>query len=192
MTDQLRLGSRHFQLDLHWVNNHLRLCHGMSDNLGCSPFDRLYAYGIKEIGTWLDANPGEIMTIDFEDYAQGHDNYVNDPLATYLGSKILTPAEWPAYNMRLPTKREMLAAGKQVIVINSSGILDVHGGAWIFPVTLYFGQPSAGGVLDSGAPNLDFRPEDRHCYYGIHTNPPGLDVFDTGHQQAGPDAAHLA
>jgi hypothetical protein len=206
MTDQLRQGSRHFQLDLHWFNNHLRLCHGAADNAGCSPFDRLYAYGIKEIADWLDANPGEIMTIDFEDYAdpvQGgheveHDNYVNDPLQAYLGSKILTPAEWPDYKMRLPTKREMLAAGKQVIVIASSGGFgslfppDTHGGTWIFNDSLFFGLPS-GLVLDpltvtsnfccSGAPNLDFRPEDRVCRTGIHSNvtstsPDGLVIFD--------------
>lgn len=201
MTDQLRLGSRHFQLDLHWVNGYLRLCHGEADGTGCSPFDRMYAYGIKEIGNWLDANPGEIMTIDFEDYscmlatpctpAQGHDTYVNDPLAAYFGSngsKILAPTDWPmcqaepcppGSKTRLPTKREMLAAGKQVIVISSSGNPDTHGGTWIFPDSLFFGFPS-GTVLnpdkDSGAPNLDFRPEDRDCETGISSNG-GLKVF---------------
>ena len=216
MTDQLRLGSRHFQLDLHWFNNHLRLCHGTLDkktgahNLGCSAFDRLYAYGIKEIANWLDANPGEIMTIDFEDYTDDypyhHDSYVNDPLATYLGSKILTPAEWPmchppsgtvtctpAYKTRLPTKREILAADKQVIVVASSGDQppDTHGGLWIFDDSVFFGF-NTGIVLDcgpdnltndlvcpNGVPNLDFQPEERVCRTGTGPNvaPPGLDVF---------------
>jgi len=208
MTDQLRLGSRHFQLDLHWVNNHLRICHGKASGAGCSLTERLYAYGIKEIAAWLDANPGEIMTIDFEDYAQGHDpDYVNDPLATYLGSKILTPAEWqmcPAnvpcttYKTRLPTKREMLAAGKQVIVITSSGDYDTAGGMWIFDDAIIFNSNSAavlncpefgqGGILglahailcDPGPPNLSFFPEGRHCFTGISSNPPGLNVLDPG------------
>lgn len=220
MTDQLRLGSRHFQLDLHWVNNHLRLCHGEATGLGCTKTERLYAYGIKEIANWVNANPGEIMTIDFEDYAdpvpggqeEEHDNYVNDPLATYLGSKILTPAEWPmciadsntpGCKTRFPTKREMLAAGKQVIVITSSGgfpnfPLDTHGGTWIFKPDLFFSVSSApvlncpefgtGGLTglihavlcDPGPLNLDFRPQDRHCFTGISSNPPGLDVFNPG------------
>ncbi|HEV2197330.1 MAG TPA: hypothetical protein VGR55_17220 [Candidatus Acidoferrum sp.] len=202
MTDQLRQGSRHFQLDLHWYNGHLRLCHGQASGLGCSLTDRLYAYGIKEIADWLDANPGEIMTMDFEDYAQPqnsdnhHDNYVNDPLAAYLGSKILTPAEWPNYSTRLPTKREMLAAGKQVLILASSGNQppDTHGGIWIFNDTLYFGIPS-GVVLDpatvtsdlccSGAPNLDFLPEVRVCRTGVSTNrDTDLSVFATGHNLA--------
>jgi hypothetical protein len=193
MTDQLWLGSRHFQLDLHWFNHHLRLCHGLADNFGCSPFDRLYAYGIKEIAAWLDANPGEIMTIDFEAYTKGVDpHYVNDPLATYLGSKILTPAEWPmcfadpnnpitpGCKTRLPTKREMLAAGKQVIVITSSGDYDTADGLWVFSNALFFNVNSA-TILDppknSGAPNLDFQPEVRRCYTGTHSNG-GLNVFD--------------
>jgi hypothetical protein len=197
MTDQLRLGARHFQLDLHWANGDVRLCHSGGQNVFCSDFDRLYAYGIKEIANWLDANPGEVMTIDFEDYVykdkdcnpiENHDKYVNDPLATYLGSKILTPAEWPDYEKKLPTKREMLALGKQVIFISSSGCPDTHGGTWIFPSTklggapvLFFPLPS-GILLASGAPNVDFRPEDRHCYTGIHAPPSGpFDILNPGY-----------
>lgn len=219
MTDQLRLGSRHFQLDLHWVNSYLRICHGMSDGTGCSNFARPYAYGIKEIADWLDANPGEIMTIDFEAYTKGVDpTYVNDPLNAYFGSsgsKILTPAEWPmcfaenpptpGCKTRLPTKREMLAAGKQVIVITSSGDYDTAGGTLIFDNALFFNVNSAalvncpefgtGGIRGlfgsiicdpnfplpgAGPVNTDFHPEDNVCLVGISSNgPPGLDVFGT-------------
>jgi len=213
MTDQLRLGSRHFQLDLHWFDGHLRLCHGAEETvlgvrvpLGCSPIDRLYAYGIKEIADWLDANPGEVMTIDFEDYSDyagsdchfigNHDTYVDDPLIAYLGyggSKILTPAEWPigtgiGEHLRLPTKREMLALGKQIIFTVSSGCVtsNTHGG-WVFSNFLY---PYMSGVLlypnASGVPNVDFDPDNRHCATGtashvldkIDNHPYGFDVFD--------------
>jgi hypothetical protein len=207
MTDQLRLGSRHFQLDLHWVNNHLRICHGEANGAGCSLTERLYAYGIKEIANWLDANPGEVMTIDFEDYSDyagsdchfigNHDTYVDDPLIAYLGyggSKILTPAEWPigtgiGEHLRLPTKREMLALGKQIIFTVSSGCVtsNTHGG-WVFSNFLY---PYMSGVLlyppsASGVPNVDFDPDNRHCVTGtashvldkIDTHPYGFDVFD--------------
>jgi len=222
MTDQLRLGSRHFQLDLHWYNNHLRLCHaeefdllGIHGALVCSPIDRLYAYGIKEIADWLNANPGEVMIVDFEDYSNAapntlggpsapsclpignHDNYVNDPLATYLGSKILTPAEWPigtGEHLRLPTKREMLALGKQIIFTASSGCPQTHGGAWIFwtfffpfmSPSLLYPPPDIFHPNIPTAPNVDFRPENRHCFTGTvshvldrphDTHPYGFDIF---------------
>lgn len=134
LTDQLSLGVRVLTLDLHWFNDHLRLCHGNPEHFGCSPTDRLYTNGIKEITTWLRANPGEVIFIQFEDRAEGHDAYVNDPIARYLGDLVYRPADGASQgfhnraNEFWPSLRELRSLGKQVIL--SSG--DTHGGTWIW------------------------------------------------------------
>lgn len=132
MTDQLNMGVRSLSLDIHWFNDHLRLCHGKDDQMGCAAVDRFYANGMKEIGNWLRANPTEVIVIGFEDYAGDHDAYVNDPIASYLvdanGDSVVykptgtgNPAFWPSL-------QDLRDAGKQVLLFSD----DTHGGEWIW------------------------------------------------------------
>jgi hypothetical protein len=177
LTDQLRLGSRHFELDLHWFANQLRLCHGKADHAGCAPDDRLYAYAIKEIRDWLQSEPDQIVTIDFEDRSDGHTADVEDPLETYIGDELFRPVDVP--DDRMPTRREMLGAGRRNGRLLIWDPQDQHSRDLISP-NLTFSLPS-GLVIDpdSDAVNLALSPYDRDCRTGLVTNAPGFDVFGT-------------
>jgi hypothetical protein len=126
MSDQLDLGSRMLWLDLHWtgLTKLVRLCHGLENHVGCSPFDRSFAFGIQEVARWLDqaGNREEIVLFDFEAYVDGHTNEVVAPLNEFLGSKIFTRADRVGdLALRWPTRRELLGSGKRVII----GAIDV-------------------------------------------------------------------
>ena len=65
ITEQLNAGIRLIDLDIY--NNDIttlpRLCHGF-----CSPFDRLFEGGLKEIAAWMRTNPDQTLLILLEDY----------------------------------------------------------------------------------------------------------------------------
>lgn len=162
-TDQLRGSVRWLSLDIVWYNNQLRLCHGdpylLDDGLGlCSLTDRLYFNAMKEIGYWLDRHPDEVIIIDIEDRfpiddnRPGSNDIVNNPIELYLDriekspfntGRVYKPGDCPQViagcvtgsEPRLPTRREMLDAGKQVIIYssNDSDNNNHRGGVWIWP-----------------------------------------------------------
>jgi hypothetical protein len=150
MTDQLRAGARLLTLDLYDLFGAPRLCHSFGPGaalVNCPltgdfliypkpPGLRYYANGIKEIRNWLDLNPEEIVFLNLEDYVvhssptdepaayQEEVAKVFDPLDTYLGARLFGgPLVTPPgqTEQRWPTRREMQANGKQVIVIDNAG-----------------------------------------------------------------------
>jgi hypothetical protein len=145
MSTQLELGSRALAIDAHWVgglilgegSENARLCHSFTEggdeiesllcrNLSIDldgnayPGMRYFANGIKEIRNWLQRNPQAIVILHIENYVGIEDAeeaaYIADPLVAYLGRWILpvTDSAQP-----LPSRAEMLAAGKRVVVIFS-------------------------------------------------------------------------
>ena len=171
-------------LDLHFVNERERLCHGSESDLGCSPFDRMYAYAILEIGNWLNSASGrkQVVTLSFEEPETGQDAHVEDPLVAYFGSKLALPEDFPQFTTlkRAPTSRELLDSGRQVVVTTR---WDTHGG------DLLFGSVALGG--DTGIlfyedadgndhPNVQFEPANSICKTGL-SNGTGfnlLNLFD--------------
>jgi hypothetical protein len=142
ITDQLRSGARLLTLDLYYLAGEARLCHSLVPAVSpeiCRvpgnpllanslyPSMRYYANGIKEIRNWLVANPNEIVFVDLEDYVLeqgGAPEVVLDPLQAYLGNLILQPplpARPGSPELRWPTRREMLASGHRVVVLDKSG-----------------------------------------------------------------------
>jgi hypothetical protein len=179
MTDQLRLGSRHFELDLHWFNDAVRLCHGDAEHRVCGKGDRLYVYGMREIRTWLSAERNQILTIDFEDRSEGHDTEVNGPIETYFRSLAFTPEMRAALpDGRMPTFREMIDADKRLLIFDPQ---DQHGAEWLHP-NLAFSFPSGQLVVGefpnaTAAPeNVRFNPVNRDCWTGLLTNNPHPDT----------------
>lgn len=95
--------------------------------------NRLYANAIKEVGQWLDAHPGEIITLIQNDYVPlDKVSLIHKPIETFLGSKVFRPIDlydalckkpgscqsmagepWPSAN-------QIRALGKQVIIFNST------------------------------------------------------------------------
>lgn len=150
-TDQLRLGARSVGLDVHYITQGgftvkaLRVCHGdfIADegepkfsghgtHPGCGLFERLYANAIKEIRNWLRANRDQVLIIPVEERVEQQDEAFLRPLEEYFGSRIFTPDMATAMGIsshRMPTTREMLDLGTQVII---STQFDFFGGEVVF------------------------------------------------------------
>jgi hypothetical protein len=136
ITDQLKTGARLLTLDLHYLEDNARLCHAFSeDGFGIAPcftpgsgFElfppglRFYSNAIKEIRNWMNRNPNEIVLINTEEYVD--ESHLLDPLRAYFGSRLLpSPLTAPPgfTNARWPTRREMLASGRRVVVFSKTG-----------------------------------------------------------------------
>lgn len=125
MTSLLNFGIRSLDLDIHHVIGKLRVCHGSTgtEATGCSGGDRTYAYAIREIADWLDANPGEVVIINIEDDAPNDLDTMLTPLEKYIGSKLWRLSDSNKYlggANRHPTVAEMLAHGKQALVLDDT------------------------------------------------------------------------
>lgn len=118
LSDQLDLGSRGLWIDLHWLAGDVRLCHGLGGplHLGCTSDDRPFAYAAREIADWLARNPGEIVFLGLERYLEGHDAEVVTTLNTFFGDEIYRSVDADRQTNPWPSRRELLTAGKQVII----------------------------------------------------------------------------
>lgn len=129
--NQLEMGVRSIELDAHWTykknfSKDILLCHGLSNHVGCGPFDREFEDGLKEVRDWLKNNPNEVIIVYIERHLDGHEPRLAAELENYLGPYLyhpsaLRPPHSPANScVSLPgtlTKADVLKAGKQVIVI---------------------------------------------------------------------------
>ncbi|XP_072025372.1 uncharacterized protein [Amphiura filiformis] len=140
MTDLLNMGVRAFELDNWWCYGAMRLAHLLTDDaVGCMDYHRLYADGIREFADWLEIpeNKGELIRIYMnEKQDQGHDSEINDPIALFLGDKVITPKEYnETYNYQWPTMKEMRKHGKNVVIATAStagtGEFYTHGDHYI-------------------------------------------------------------
>eukprot|EP00013_Stygamoeba_regulata_P005517 CAMPEP_0177637080 /NCGR_PEP_ID=MMETSP0447-20121125/4782_1 /TAXON_ID=0 /ORGANISM="Stygamoeba regulata, Strain BSH-02190019" /LENGTH=612 /DNA_ID=CAMNT_0019138987 /DNA_START=139 /DNA_END=1974 /DNA_ORIENTATION=+ len=123
LTDQLRMGVRSLELDLHWFNGKIRMCHShgpsskiVTDivhlvglilhrdidwdlrNIGCGPWDRPFELAVVELAEWfkLPENKDEVVVFYFEDHSYftwGHDDLVNGPIEAHWGDLVLTPGD---------------------------------------------------------------------------------------------------
>jgi hypothetical protein len=137
ITDQLQGGARTLRLDPVWYYDEMRLCHSDSlDFCKVSSPGRLFASAVREIGAWLDANPGEVIVLRVHDVdLTDHKDYFNKPIETYLGSKVFAQTEKSlGYQGRWPTMREMRSAGRQIIIFSQND----YGADWSFNKGAYF------------------------------------------------------
>jgi hypothetical protein len=134
LTDQLNLGSRVLFLDTHELFTGVKLSHAQGD-LGAVPTDRHVVMALREIREWIQAHPGAVIVLRFEDYwwdgDDGKHEFVQG-LRNQLGPWILRVDEKPAG--RWLSAAEMTAMGRQVVVMVD---FDSRGG--------YFGDPPAYG-----------------------------------------------
>src|SRR5690606_5851258 len=70
VVDQLDLGIRALELDVHWAYSKLILCHVTSDHTRCSTSDRHFEDGIKETTTCLELheNNDQVILIYIEEH----------------------------------------------------------------------------------------------------------------------------
>ncbi len=124
--DQLRLGARYIELDVHWTTkmvstttyrDELLLCHGESNHAGCSMFDKYLSEDLQDIEKWLksDEAKDQVLILYIEGYLNTHQDELRDMVKHYIGGYLYRPKSC----MNIPddlTKAQVLAAGKQVIV----------------------------------------------------------------------------
>jgi len=125
LVDQLDMGVRALELDVHWTTTTsgkaLLLCHGQSNHTGCSPFDRRFEDGIKEVATWLKqpVNKQEVLIVYIEEHSDGHYDEIISQMERQLGSLIYKPTACSSLPMNI-SKADVLNAGKQVLVIGGN------------------------------------------------------------------------
>jgi hypothetical protein len=133
LADQLRLGMRSLELDVHWIPSPRAggalaavLCHGQG-NAGCTT-ERLLAERLPEVVAWLDANPREVVLLYLEDQIDDPAGYAAAAkvVRDALGSRLHAPAGPGCTTLPLDlTRAAVRAAGKQVVVVGDCGT-----GAW--------------------------------------------------------------
>ncbi|MFM7143321.1 MAG: hypothetical protein ACKO2K_15560, partial [Alphaproteobacteria bacterium] len=125
--NQLRMGARAIEFDVHWTtkregvsfSNRLLLCHGTASHLGCGLDDRTFEEGLDEIAAWLGTadSIGQVLILHLEDHMEGRHGEAFARVAERLGSRIYFSGGCTDVPSGL-TKAQVLAAGKQVIVWN--------------------------------------------------------------------------
>ncbi len=92
--DQLRLGARYLELEVHWTTGskkgikELLLCSGAANHSGCKTSDRTFRQGLEEIRDWISKpnNRNEVLLIYVKDHLDGHYSEVLKVLKNSLDS----------------------------------------------------------------------------------------------------------
>jgi phosphatidylinositol-specific phospholipase C-like protein len=135
IVDQLRLGIRSVELDVHWFPSARAggfapvVCHATGEHAGCS-VEKTLAEVLTEIRGWLRENPDQVLLLYLEDHLdsqEGHDAAAS-VLQQELGTAIHPP---PAGGACAPTpldlrRNDVRSAGAQVVIVSSCG----QGSAW--------------------------------------------------------------
>ncbi len=144
--DQLRMDIRAIEFDVHWYfsmdgwpwewGKRPLLCHGQSNHLGCSSYDRHLKEGMSELNSFIRGNRGEVVILYIEDHLDGRQNDALNVIKSYVGDLIYRPAMINASStcMDVPTtisKRTVLNAGKNIILW-TGGCKGGEWGRWVF------------------------------------------------------------
>lgn len=153
LTDQLEMGIRFLELDLHWVPSihgspetggyWVTLCHGNSGyvpnvHIGCSN-DRPLQDGLAEIRTWLDANPDEFVYLYLENQIgadEGHDVAAQLLADAFPGPMISTPDTACADLPYDESRTNLQDTGARVLLVGNcgpgawGGLVHQRGPAW--------------------------------------------------------------
>lgn len=124
--DQLRMGARFIELDVHWTTKmeslfsypkRLLLCHGF-----CSINDKYATEGFNEIKDWLadSESQDEVIILYIEDDSEGHHSDLYSQMNERFGDKIY-PSQGCGNIPDTLTKAQVLAAGKQIILWKDGG-----------------------------------------------------------------------
>jgi hypothetical protein len=136
ITDQLQFGVRAIEIDISYYGGHLRICHGKKFE-GCSvpgfSASRLLADGLIEIRNWLRDNPGEVISLKFDDFLETGVGPLPALVERYLGAQVYQSS--PTFTS-WPTMGEIRKAGKQVLVILQNVKLP-YATPWIWGGTNY-------------------------------------------------------
>jgi hypothetical protein len=129
--NQLRMGVRAIELDVHWTPktegplsfpNRLLQCHGTAAHLGCSLDDRYLTEGLDEVAAWLNsaASQDQVLILHLEDHMEGQHAEAYSQVSSRIGSRVYASGGCGDIPSDL-TKADVLSAGKNVLVWNEGG-----------------------------------------------------------------------
>jgi hypothetical protein len=152
ITDQLRMGIRAVEIDIHWAHEpdgdpaqggkRLAVCHGtqvaagpVDVHAGCGIADPTLPDRLVEVRAWLDAHPDEVVLVYLENQLEG--NPVAHDQATKAITETLGPLVYrpPAGHACAPlpvdtSREEIRATGKRVVIVGNCG--PGAWGSWVF------------------------------------------------------------
>lgn len=158
---QLDIGVRSLEMDVHYVKGVPLVCHGFGadrNHGGCST-ERPFDVRLRELRKWLKQHPKQVVLLYLEDHLQGGYDAGAKMLRAELGPFLYKPPAGSCAGMPLSLSRDdVRAAGKQVLAISSCG----EGTAWR---GLIF-DDAARQELEGGV--RDFQVRYPECDYSDH------------------------
>lgn len=143
ITDQLRMGVRAIEIDVHWapsadaqpgdLGRAPIACHGISQpagpatvHIGCTT-EAHVRVRLAEVRDWLDANPNEVVMIYLENHLEGspaaHDRAA-EAIEETIGDLVYRPASGGAACDSVPmedSRADIRASGRRVLLTGNCG-----------------------------------------------------------------------
>lgn len=153
VTSQLNNGVRGLMLDMYDFNNDIWLCHSTGGK--CYNFTAFKPAldVLKEIFTFLDANPSEIVTIFIEDYVTSPSGLSKVFDAAGLKKYLFPIARMPTDGKDWPTVDDMAKNNQRLVVFTSKSSKEASEGIayeWNYVVENQYGN---GGMVPNSCPN---------------------------------------
>lgn len=134
LTNQLDIGIRGVEIDVHWFLDRAVVCHARppsEQNLGCTT-ERDLAAELAPVAQWVDAHPDDVLLLYLEDNIDDPAGYqaAADAIDSTIGSYVFKPAAGAACPL-LPlatSRQDVLDAGKQIVIM--SGCDSSGASAW--------------------------------------------------------------
>jgi hypothetical protein len=130
MTDQLRIDMRSLEVDAHWFPSAAAggayapvACHAQGEDqkhAGCTT-EPLLIDALTEIAAWLRANPRQVLLLYVENHLETPEGYAAGAKAVHdaFGSLLYAPGGTACVPLPMDgTRNDVLAAGKQVLIIS--------------------------------------------------------------------------
>lgn len=137
ITEQLDIGVRTLELDVHWTHqmkdiphgDALLLCH-FGGQRGCSALERYFSDAVAEINDWVRKNPRTVLFMGFEDYWADNEDKMLEALAP-LDDLIYKPGTCTDFleAAKTLTEEDVLKAGKQILLVNGDCATDAWAAA---------------------------------------------------------------
>ncbi|WP_061235988.1 hypothetical protein [Leptospira weilii] len=171
--DQLRLGARYFELEVHWTTGskkgakELLLCGGAANHSGCKTSDRTFHQGLEEIRDWISKpnNRSEVLLIYIKDHLDGHYPEVLKVLKDSLGSWLYrysgSCSKQPS-SADMPKLKDMVNAGQRILLMSDSCQSGQGSEEW----SKYFKAQFFGGTKE--VPSMQLSPKlfrNRDCVF---------------------------
>ncbi|XP_028764094.1 PI-PLC X domain-containing protein At5g67130-like [Neltuma alba] len=202
VTSQLNNGVRGLMLDMYDFENDIWLCHSFNGQCyNLTSFEPAINV-LREIRSFLEANPTEIVTLFIEDYVTSSNGLTKVFNASGLSSYLFPPSRMPKDGADWPTVDQMVDQNQRLLVFTSKSSKQASEGIaylWNYVVENQYGDD---GMKAGSCPNraesspMDNRSKSLVLVNYFPTNPiaeeacannsaPLLNMMNTCHQASG-------